>query len=69
MQINAPDTDWGFYANAARGKRRKAARVGGTTQASGRQDDEEFIRQARLTWAKLMPRLRGRGVTVPVLRL
>ncbi len=33
---------WGFYSNAARGKRRKAARVGDTTAASRRQDDDEF---------------------------
>ena len=30
---------WGFYANAARGKRRKAA-AGDTPQAQSRQDDE-----------------------------
>jgi len=48
---------WGFYSNAARGKRRKAARVGDTTAASRRQDDDEFTRRARLTWAKLIRRV------------
>ncbi len=45
---------WGFYANAARGKRRKAALAGDTTATSGRKDDDEFTRRARLTWAKLI---------------
>ena len=47
---------WGFYANAARGKRRKDA----TTQASQTprsQDDDEFTRRARLSWAKLIRRV------------
>jgi len=48
---------WGFYANAARGKRRKAARVGDTTQALRSQDDDEFTRRARLSWAKLIRRV------------
>ncbi len=48
---------WGFYANAARGKRRKAALVGDTTQTPGRQDDDEFTRRARLSWAKLILRV------------
>jgi hypothetical protein len=46
---------WGFYANAARGKRRKDV----TTQASQtsrRQDDDETQR-ARLSWAKLIRRV------------
>ena len=47
---------WGFYANAARGKRRKDA----TTQASQTprsQDDDEFTQRARLSWAKLIRRV------------
>jgi hypothetical protein len=47
---------WGFYANAARGKRRKAALAGDTTPISGHQDEDEFTRRARLTWAKLIRR-------------
>lgn len=47
---------WGFYANAARGKRRKAAATGDPPQAPSRQHDE-FIRQARLSWAKLIRRV------------
>jgi len=48
---------WGFYANAARGKRRKAAQARDTAQAAPRQDDDEFTRRARLTWAKLIRRV------------
>jgi hypothetical protein len=48
---------WGFYANAARGKRRKAKQAGETSQAPCRQDDDEFTRRARLTWAKLIRRV------------
>ena len=48
---------WGYYANAARGKRSKAALAGDTTETSGRQDDDEFTRRARLTWAKLIRRV------------
>ena len=48
---------WGYYANAARGKRRKAARLEDTTQTPGEQDDDEFTRRARLTWAKLIRRV------------
>jgi Putative transposase len=33
---------WGYYSNAARGKRRKAALTGDTTPVSGRQDHDEF---------------------------
>ena len=50
---------WGFYANAARGKRRKKADEG--EQASpgpGREEaDHDFTRQARLSWAKLIRRV------------
>jgi hypothetical protein len=45
---------WGIYANAARGKRRKAAEAGVRSQTSKRQDDDEFTRSARLSWAKLL---------------
>ena len=38
---------WGFYANAARGKRRKAAVAGVRSQTSRRQDDDEFTRSFR----------------------
>ena len=31
--------------------------MGDTTQALGRQDDDEFTRHARLTWAKLIRRV------------
>ena len=48
---------WGYYANAARGKRRKAAEAGVTSQTSRRQDDDEFTRSSRLTWAKLIRRV------------
>ena len=46
---------WGFYANAARGKRRKAATT--ASQAPRRQEDDEFTRRSRLSWAKLIRRL------------
>ena len=50
---------WGWYANAARGKRRKKTEEG--EQASpepGREDAvDAFTRQARLTWAKLIRRV------------
>ena len=48
---------WGFYANAARGKRRKAALVEDTTQTPSRQDEDEFTRRACLSWAKLIRRV------------
>ncbi len=48
---------WGYYANAARGKRRKAAAAGDTNRTPLRQDDDEFTRSARLTWAKLIHRV------------
>jgi hypothetical protein len=48
---------WGYYANAARGNRRRATLAGDTTPTSGRQDDDEFTRRARLTWAKLIRRV------------
>jgi hypothetical protein len=50
---------WGWYANAARGQRRKKADEG--EQASpgpAREDaDDDFTRQARLSWAKLIRRV------------
>jgi len=46
---------WGFYSNAARGKRRKAA-AADTPQAPCRQDDE-LTQRARLSWAKLIRRV------------
>jgi len=48
---------WGYYANAARGKRRKAAEAGVGSQTSRRQDDDEFTRSSRLSWAKLIRRV------------
>jgi hypothetical protein len=48
---------WGYYANAARGKRRKAVAVGDTSQTPGLQDDNEFTRGARLSWARLIRRV------------
>jgi len=40
----------GFYANAARGKRLKDATTE-RSQTPHRQDDDEFTRRARLSWA------------------
>ena len=48
---------WGFYASAARGKRRKAALAGDTTRSRRLQDDDEFARRSRLSWAKLIRRV------------
>ena len=48
---------WGYYANAARGKRRKTEREGDTTLAALSQDDDELTRSARLTWSKLIRRV------------
>ncbi len=48
---------WGFYSNAARGKRRKAAQAGYTAQTPPRRDDDEFTRRSRLSWAKLIRRV------------
>jgi len=48
---------WGYYANAARGKRRKAAPGEDATQTPSREDDDECSRRARLTWAKLIRRV------------
>ena len=48
---------WGYYANAARGKRRKAALQGDITQTPDRPDNDEFTRRVRLTWAKLIRRV------------
>ena len=47
---------WGFYANAARGKRRKAAADEDTPREPSRQDDE-ITRRTRLSWAKLIRRV------------
>ena len=47
---------WGYYANAARGRRRKALPAGDALQAPPR-DDDEFTRSTRLTWAKLIRRV------------
>ena len=38
---------WGYYSNAARGKRHKAAEAGVRSQTSRRQDDDEFTRSSR----------------------
>jgi hypothetical protein len=48
---------WGYYANAARGKRRKAAQTGGAAQVPLQQNDDEFTRRSRLSWAKLIRRV------------
>ena len=48
---------WGYYANAARGKRRKAKREGNTAPAAPSQDDDELTRSARLTSSKLIRRV------------
>jgi hypothetical protein len=48
---------WGFYANAARGKRRKAAQGEDATLTPSRRDDDEFTRRARRSWAKLIRRV------------
>jgi hypothetical protein len=37
---------WGYYANAARGKRRKAAQTGDPAQVALPQNDDELIRRA-----------------------
>jgi hypothetical protein len=46
---NRPFATWGYYANAAGGKRRKAAQTGDAAQAP-RRDNDEFIRGVRLSW-------------------
>ncbi|MEE8278962.1 MAG: transposase, partial [Thermoanaerobaculia bacterium] len=49
---------WGFYANAARGKRRKAAPAREAIAMPHQQDDtDQFTRRARLSWAKLISRV------------
>jgi hypothetical protein len=50
---------WGFYANAARGKRRKKADEGEQASAGSKREDtdDDFTRQARLSWAKLIRRV------------
>ena len=49
---------WGFYANAARGKRRKAAPAAdGTPMPRQQGDTDESTRRARLSWAKLIHRV------------
>ena len=50
---------WGFYANAARGKRRKAGEQEAAARPTLAGDDavDTFTRQARLSWAKLIRRV------------
>ena len=50
---------WGFYANAARGKRRKAGEQEAAARPALAGEDavETFTRQARLSWAKLIRRV------------
>ena len=49
---------WGFYANAARGKRRKVEEEEPTsTRPSPEDTDDDCTRQARLSWAKLIRRV------------
>ena len=49
---------WGFYANAARGKRHKAHKEAGARPAPAGDDAvDTFTRQARLSWAKLIKRV------------
>ena len=49
---------WGFYANAARGKRRKVEEEEPTSTRPSPQDtDDDCTRQARLSWAKLIRRV------------
>jgi hypothetical protein len=49
---------WGFYANAARGKRHKAQEEAGARPAPAGDDAvDTFTRQARLSWAKLIRRV------------
>ncbi|MHC5016934.1 MAG: transposase [Planctomycetota bacterium] len=50
---------WGFYANAARGKRRKAGEQEAAARPALAGEDavDTFTRQARLSWAKLIRRV------------
>ncbi|MGB6853312.1 MAG: transposase [Thermoanaerobaculia bacterium] len=49
---------WGFYANAARGKRRKVEEEEPTSTRPSPEDPvDTFTRQARLSWAKLIQRV------------
>ncbi len=48
---------WGYYANAARGRRRKSEQAGNPAQAAPSQDDHALTRSARLTWSKLIRRV------------
>jgi hypothetical protein len=49
---------WGFYANAARGKRRKPAPAAdGIPMPRQQGDTDESTRRARLSWAKLIHRV------------
>ena len=53
---------WGYYSNAARGKRHKAAEAGVRSQTSRRQDDDEFTRSSRPKSPNLwLTRLRERS--------
>ncbi len=48
----------GFYANAARGKRRQAAPAREAIAMPHQQDDtDQFTRRAQLSWAKLISRV------------
>ena len=49
---------WGWYANAARGKRHKAGQEVGAIPRPGREVPvDAFTRLARLSWAKLIQRV------------
>jgi len=49
---------WGWYANAARGKRRKVEEVEPTSTQPGPKDPvDTFTRHAQLSWAKLIRRV------------
>ncbi|MGB6640407.1 MAG: hypothetical protein WBG67_06510, partial [Thermoanaerobaculia bacterium] len=49
---------WGWYANAARGKRHKAHKEAGASPKLAREDTvDAFTCRARLSWAKLIKRV------------